>query len=353
MSDTIKNNSEILFIYDAKMCNPNGDPDDENKPRMDYDRNQNIVSDVRLKRYLRDYISNHEDSERNKIFVTKIEYASVNAKKSLANILGIKDTGSIKLTKDQEEKFLKTAIDVRMFGSIIPDVKFSNESNATYTGPIQFNWGYSLNKVTQPFDSSGITSHFQTGKSDEVTEGSKSAGAMGKDYRVAYSIIAFHGIVNAKRAEMTYLSTTDLELFDRAMVRCIPLEATSRSKEGQEPLLYIRVEYNSNDYFIGDLRKYLKLADISGKEIPFENSEKLDRGKYQIDLSVLVKKLTERQDNILKIHYWKSDDIGIIGWNINEENDKKKLTYKNDDQKNTDIEVKYVNLKKENEKKNG
>jgi CRISPR-associated protein Csh2 len=50
------NNSDILFIYDAKLCNPNGDPDDENKPRMDYDTQTNLVSDVRLKRYLRDYL---------------------------------------------------------------------------------------------------------------------------------------------------------------------------------------------------------------------------------------------------------------------------------------------------------
>ena len=52
---TVKNNSEILFIYDAKMTNPNGDMDNENKPRMDYDTDTNLVSDVRLKRYLRDY----------------------------------------------------------------------------------------------------------------------------------------------------------------------------------------------------------------------------------------------------------------------------------------------------------
>ena len=44
---TIKQNGEILFLYDCKMCNPNGDPDDENRPRMDYDRERCLVSDVR------------------------------------------------------------------------------------------------------------------------------------------------------------------------------------------------------------------------------------------------------------------------------------------------------------------
>ena len=43
-------NSEILYLYDAKFTNPNGDPDEENRPRMDYEREINLVSDLRLKR---------------------------------------------------------------------------------------------------------------------------------------------------------------------------------------------------------------------------------------------------------------------------------------------------------------
>jgi CRISPR-associated protein Csh2 len=44
------NNSEILYLYDAQLTNPNGDPDEENRPRMDYERGINLVSDLRLKR---------------------------------------------------------------------------------------------------------------------------------------------------------------------------------------------------------------------------------------------------------------------------------------------------------------
>jgi len=47
--EKVEHNSDILFVYEAKMCNPNGDPDDENRPRMDYISNRNLVSDVRLK----------------------------------------------------------------------------------------------------------------------------------------------------------------------------------------------------------------------------------------------------------------------------------------------------------------
>jgi CRISPR-associated protein Csh2 len=91
---TIKNNSEILYIYDARMCNPNGDPDDENKPRMDYNRDRNLVSDVRLKRYIRDYLMDYKkDKESNPltVFVRKIDGSTVNAKTSLATVLNIKN----------------------------------------------------------------------------------------------------------------------------------------------------------------------------------------------------------------------------------------------------------------------
>ena len=96
---TIQNNSEILFIYDAKMSNPNGDMDNENKPRMDYDTDTNLVSDVRLKRYLRDYF---EKACNKEIFVTE------NAKNA-------EDRG-----KQLNDKKIKHTdmIDVRLFGAV-------------------------------------------------------------------------------------------------------------------------------------------------------------------------------------------------------------------------------------------
>jgi CRISPR-associated protein Csh2 len=58
MSELVKNRSEILFLYDVTDANPNGDPVDENKPRIDEETGVNIVTDVRLKRTVRDYLIN-------------------------------------------------------------------------------------------------------------------------------------------------------------------------------------------------------------------------------------------------------------------------------------------------------
>jgi CRISPR-associated protein Csh2 len=339
-NEIIENNSEILFIYDAKMCNPNGDPDDENKPRMDYDRNHNIVSDVRLKRYIRDYLIDYKNED---VFVRKMDDKTVDATKRLKILIEKnrekieKDEKFKDLFKMEKEEFkaqeknlskhldwlLLQLIDIRYFGATMPIKSEEGKgSSITFTGPIQFNWGYSLNKVTGVLDSNTITSTFGGATEEQST--------MGKDYKVAYSILAFHGIVSAKRAEMykskisekddenkiVGLSTTDIDLFDKVIVNSIKLKTDTRSKIGQEPLLYIRVEYNSNDYFIGDFRKYLKLSDNNDNEIPFDKTNKLERGEYKIDVSDLMKKLEKKKEHISKIHYWINKDIELNGWNL-------------------------------------
>ena len=65
------NRSELVFLYDISYANPNGDPLDENKPRIDEETEINIVTDVRLKRTIRDYLHDFKDQN---IFVKEIEY---------------------------------------------------------------------------------------------------------------------------------------------------------------------------------------------------------------------------------------------------------------------------------------
>ena len=73
LSEKALKRSEIIFIYDVNDGNPNGDPLDENKPRIDEETGINIVTDVRLKRTIRDYLHNFKGLE---IFVREIIYDS-------------------------------------------------------------------------------------------------------------------------------------------------------------------------------------------------------------------------------------------------------------------------------------
>lgn len=267
------NNSEILYVYDAKLTNPNGDPDEENRPRMDYDRNINLVSDVRLKRYIRDYLQ----EKGYDIFVKLVEDHYVTA-----------DERVRALEKQDSEELLNKWIDVRLFGATMTVEK----DNKIFTGPVQFNWGYSLNKVE--LLESSITSHFSSRKDAKQ-------GTIGKDYRVIFSLLSFFGVISGKRAEKTKLTQEDLIQLDLAMRYAIPQLAT-RSKIGQYPRLYLRVEYKDDKTYLGDFRNYIKL----------ENTENLrDISECNLIIDELVSLLQNNKGKIQKIYFFEDDQLSL------------------------------------------
>ncbi|MDO6354584.1 type I-B CRISPR-associated protein Cas7/Csh2 [Caloramator sp. CAR-1] len=268
------NNSEILFLYDAKFANPNGDPDEENRPRMDSERDINLVSDLRLKRYIRDYLLDKGYD----IFVRKVEDKAVTAEKRMEEFKNL-----------TEDEILNKLIDVRMFGATMP-IKGDNKA---YIGPVQFNWGYSLNKVE--LLEAGITSHFSTNEKAQQ-------GTMGRDFRVKYSLIAFSGVVSGKRAAKTKLTDDDLKLLDEAMRHSIQNQAT-RSKIGQYPRLYIRVEYIDSETILGDFRDLIILK---------EKVESIrDIKECSLDISKLVDTLRENKDKIKNIYYFADENLEL------------------------------------------
>lgn len=309
----VRTNHEFLFIYDAKLCNPNGDPDNENKPRMDEEREINLVSDVRLKRYIRDYLQQYKEK---KIYVTKLDDKPVLPKDILDDLKNRKTNLKFKDDTNLTEFYLRNLIDVRMFGATMAIADAQN----TFTGPIQINWGYSLNPVSL-CDSKGITTHFKSGA--KVTQSS-----MGTDYRVNYSLIAFYGNIIAKKCEHTLLTEDDIKLFDEAIIKSIPLMAT-RSKIGQYPRLYIRLEYNSNEYLFGDFRKLIKFNTKSEK-IKRENVR--DINEVELDITELVNQIelikntkinkNNKDVSLLKnLVYWQSEDLYLKGGKIKYENE--------------------------------
>lgn len=293
------NNSEILFIYDAQMCNPNGDPDEENRPRMDYATQTNLVSDVRLKRYIRDYLQEKGFA----LYVQKGEKGkTVDASGRIKEVLNREKLE--KLTEQDLNLLLEKLIDVRLFGATMPIKLEGKGQSIAFTGPVQFNWGYSLNKVYL-LDSQSITSHFSSGETQEQ-------GTIGKDYRVKYSLIAFHGVISGYNAKHTELKEEDIALLDEAIVKAIPLHAT-RSKIGQEPRLYLRVEYNSDGFILGDFRKWVKLVKADNKK----DEELFSVKDIQLDISQLINELKNVQEQIAQVYVWHDKNLKLIG-NIDE-----------------------------------
>jgi CRISPR-associated protein Csh2 len=300
-------NSEILFIYDAKLTNPNGDPDDENKPRIDYEKEINLVSDVRLKRYIRDYL----ESIGYEILVAKVDGETVDATERLKRFFEKenKKVNLNKLTKDDVDFILSKLIDVRLFGATITIKAGEGGKGASsnFTGPVQFTWGYSLNKV-ELVTSNSITSTF-AGR-DEAGKGQY--GTFGKDWRLYYSLIVFYGIVSGYRAKYTNLLEEDVILLDKALLEAIPQMASTRSKIGQKSRLLLRIEYGK-PYFLGDLRNKVSIDKEEGLR---------DITDYELDVTNLKEVLAQNKDRIDKIYVFQDNELRVKGGRLTDQLEK-------------------------------
>lgn len=236
------NRSEIIFLYDIKDNNPNGDPIDQNKPRIDEESGLNIVTDVRLKRTIRDYLHEYKGKE---IFVREIkdDKGKVQDGKTRAKDFGKKKDEIIK-------NILEECIDVRLFGATIP----MDKDSATFTGPVQFNMGRSLHRVeVKRIKGTGAF----------AASANKSNKTFREEFILPYSLIGFYGIVNEKAGEHTNLKDEDIELLMDGIWNGTK-NLISRSKVGQVPRLLMKVNYNEEYFHIGDLLNNIKL--VSEKE---------------------------------------------------------------------------------------
>lgn len=304
-------NSEVLFLYEAKLCNPNGDPDEENRPRMDPKTFRNLVSDVRLKRYIRDYIIDRFGEKY--VWVSTLKGENV-ASDERGMSLSDQWKGDSRLpkgvTKDAVDKWInlvpKLCIDARFFGATVAiraRGKTKGESR-NFIGPVQFAWGFSLHPVDL-VDSSTITSIFM-GREARGKQGSEGTryGTMGKDWRVHYSLIAFYGIVSGARAKRTGLREADVKLLDNLLWAALLLEPVSRSKIGQYPHLYLRVEYKDAETMQGDLRRYL-MCETKTKNVR-------DHQDLSLSYAPLLAALKTVKNKISHIYIHENEDLQWI-----------------------------------------
>lgn len=281
MSEIIKNRSEILFLYDVKDANPNGDPIDENKPRIDEETGVNIVTDVRLKRTIRDYLFEHKGYE---VFIREIRMEDGNLKSKEDRI---KDIGF--------DSILEKCIDIRLFGSTTAVEK----QTIALTGPVQFKYGRSLHKVDLTYIK---------GTTVMPSGGGKQQGTFTEKYILPYSLIAFYGVVNENAAQTQNIPLTDQDI--DVMLEGIwngTKNLISGSKFGQMPRLLLQIVYKEKlDFHIGELDKLISLkTDLNDEAIR-------DISDVKIDLTPLVNKLNQHNDKIKKIRYKQDDRISLL-----------------------------------------
>ena len=234
MAEIVKNRSEILFIYDVKWANPNGDPMDENKPRLDEQTNTLFVTDVRLKRTVRDYI---EEKYGEILWVTSKEVLT--PEKRMKN-LGIENT----------DDAIEKCIDVRMFGAVLP-TKGKGATETSLTGPVQFRYGRSLHRVRWEFIQG--TAAFLSREGAEQR-------SFREEYVIPYSLIAFYGVINQNSAKYTKLTDDDVDKLVEGLWLGTK-NLITRSKMEHNPRLLIKINYKDDvNYHIGELDYLIELV---------------------------------------------------------------------------------------------
>lgn len=292
----LENRSEIVFLYDASDCNPNGNPlSANNKPRVDETTGEAVVTDVRLKRYLRDQL----DDDDYGIYIrnpSKAPYEDVPDRDGLFKHVTDTDESDLEEMEegDAAEAFLSNATDVRYFGatcSFSSDFQdlLGDDFPGQFIGPVQFEHGRSMHTVATKTESKQLSTVVASGGDEEQ-------GTFATDNRLEYALVKFHGVVNENAAESTGLTAEDVERLDTLCWRALKNQTLTRSKMGHQPRVYLRVEYGGDSYHSGSLDHGIELQ--TGEKTDTELRNITD---CTLDVSDLLAELEQDSTHIAEV----------------------------------------------------
>ena len=293
--------SEILFLYETSYNIPNGDPF-TGEQRYDEETKKILVSDVRIKRFIRTYL---EDIEGEHIYVSEKTGAGKTDSKGVLTWI-IENWNSNQKTDIAE--IMKELIDVRLFGGIstltndeTKKIKVNKNEctngHVQFTGPVQFAaLNPSLNRVNLRMHQN--TSHF-TSKDD------KAQGAISTTTLVPYSVVQIHGWINPTVAKSTDLKDDDLQKMLKALWYGTGGEGSSfsRSKVGQNSLLLLVIDYKQDFDKVYGVDRTIKLEP---NEEGMKDEQIRSMDDYTLDFSKL-KELT-KNDKIEKVRFYTEVD---------------------------------------------
>jgi len=201
MSEIIKNRYEFVLLFDVENGNPNGDPDMGNMPRVDPQTGNGIVTDVCLKRKVRDYVDLVKSGNSGYDIYVKSGAVLNNQHKKAYDYLGI-NPDSKKPKEEELTKFMcQNFFDIRTFGAVM-----TTEINCGQVrGPVQFGFARSIDPIFQ--QEVTVTRCAVTNEKD-----AEKSQTMGKKQIVPYGLYRAEGYVSAHLAKKTEFKEDDLEL---------------------------------------------------------------------------------------------------------------------------------------------
>ena len=233
---SLNNRYEFVLLYDVKDGNPNGDPDAGNLPRIDAETGMGLVTDVCLKRKVRNFVQlTQSDNPKNKIFIR--EKSVLN---SMIDESHDQDSVKEKAKGDQVEAARKWMCehyyDVRTFGAVMSTGKNAGQVR----GPIQLTFSRSIDPVIASEHS--ITRVAVTTEKDadkQVDKKGSVVGTMGRKFTIPYGLYRCHGFISAHLSKQTGFDEDDLELFWEALIQMFDHDRSASRGEMSPRGLYV------------------------------------------------------------------------------------------------------------------
>lgn len=269
MSEAINNRYEFVYLFDVENGNPNGDPDAGNMPRIDPETSFGLVTDVCLKRKIRNYVeivkgnqSPYEIYVREKAVLTTTQGRAHQAVKQ--------DAGNDKAkTIDLARKWMcQNFFDIRTFGAVM---SLKENNCGQVRGPVQINFARSIESIV-PMEVSITRMAVATEKEAEQQSGDNRT--MGRKHIVPYALYRAEGYVSAHLAAQTGFSEGDLDLLWNALVNMFDHDhSAARGKMNARKLIVFK-----HDSALGNApaHKLFELIQVKRKTDPSRPARSFD-----------------------------------------------------------------------------
>ena len=227
MGEAIKNRYEFVVLFDVENGNPNGDPDSGNMPRIDPESGLGLVTDVCLKRKIRNYVETvKEEAKGYKIYI-KEDVPLNRSDREACESLGITETEDKKVTealkklkksdKDVDIKLrdymCDNFYDIRTFGAVMTTFVKASLNCGQVRGPVQLGFARSIDPIVS--QEVTITTVAITTEKDAENKSTE----MGRKYIVPYGLYRVEGYISANLArKVTGFSEEDLDLLWEAII---------------------------------------------------------------------------------------------------------------------------------------
>lgn len=233
---TIEKRYDFVFLFDVQDGNPNGDPDAGNLPRIDPETGMGLVTDVCLKRKVRNFVQMTQNPDTHDIFIR--EKGILNQMIDEAHEQdSVKSKEKGDKTESARQYMCGRYYDVRTFGAVMTTGKNAGQVR----GPVQLTFSRSIDPIVALEHS--ITRMAVTNEKDASETGDNRT--MGRKFTVPYGLYRCHGFVSAHFAKQTGFSDKDLELFWQALINMFDHDHSASRGQMNARGLYVFEHSNS------------------------------------------------------------------------------------------------------------